>query len=78
MRPTSKAAAIGRLRTATGARTVMFVGDDASDEEVIAALGPADIGVRVGADPSRAAYRLGAPPAVVAMLDALAARLVSP
>jgi trehalose 6-phosphate phosphatase len=77
VRPTSKAAAIGRLRTATGARTVMFVGDDASDEEVIAALGPADIGVRVGADPSRAYYRLEAPPAVVAMLEALVARLVS-
>jgi hypothetical protein len=55
----------------------MFVGDDASDEGVIGELRPEDIGVRVGADPSRARYRLAAPTDVVAMLDGLAARLVS-
>jgi trehalose 6-phosphate phosphatase len=77
VRATSKAAAIRRLRTDGATRTVMFVGDDTSDEGVIAELRPGDIGVRVGVDPSRAAYRLARPADVVAMLDALATRLLS-
>jgi trehalose 6-phosphate phosphatase len=75
VRATNKAATIGRLRTEVGARTVIFIGDDASDEAVIGVLGSGDIGVRVGVDPSAAAHRLAGPAEVVAMLDALAVRL---
>jgi trehalose-phosphatase len=71
VRPTSKAVAVRRLRAETGAATVVFVGDDASDETVLATLGPDDIGVRVGPDPSAARFRLPGPDAVVAMLAAL-------
>jgi len=73
VRPTSKAAALQRLRAETGARTVVFAGDDVADEEVMASLGPNDLGVRVGDDPSLARFRLAAPADVVALLDALAA-----
>ena len=75
VRPTSKAAALMRLRAETGARTVMFAGDDAADEEVMASLGPLDVGVRVGTDPSLARFRVDEPADVVALLDALAATL---
>jgi trehalose 6-phosphate phosphatase len=72
VRPASKAAALMRLRAETGARTVMFAGDDVADEEVMASLGPLDVGVRVGTDPSRARFRVPAPADVVALLEALA------
>lgn len=75
VRPTSKAAALQRLRAESGARTVLFAGDDVADEEVMAGLGPGDVGVRVGPGPSRARFRVQGPDHVVAMLDALAAHL---
>jgi trehalose 6-phosphate phosphatase len=71
VRPTSKAAALMRLRAETGARSVLFAGDDAADEEVMASLGPLDIGVRVGPEPTRARYRVAGPDDVVALLEAL-------
>jgi trehalose-phosphatase len=73
VRPASKAAALMRLRAETGARTVFFAGDDVADEEVMASLGPLDVGVRVGPDPSLARFRVAAPADVVALLDVLAA-----
>jgi trehalose 6-phosphate phosphatase len=75
VRPTSKAAALMRLRAETGARTVLFAGDDVADEEVMASLGPLDIGIRVGADPSLARFRVADPAAVVALLEELATLL---
>ena len=66
-----------RLRAETGARSVLFAGDDVADEEVMASLGPLDLGVRVGSDPSRARFRVAEPADVVALLEALAA-LVAP
>jgi trehalose-6-phosphatase len=77
VRPTSKAAALMRLRAESGARSVLFAGDDVADEEVMASLGPLDLGVRVGPDPSRARFRVAEPADVVALLEALAA-LVAP
>ena len=75
-RTTSKATAIGRpARRAVGARAVVFVGDDRTDEEVFAALGAGDCSVRVGAGPTVAGYRLAGPPEVLACLDALRAAL---
>lgn len=75
VRPTSKAAALMRLRAETGARRVVFAGDDVADEEVMASLGPLDVGVRVGSDPSLARFRVDEPSDVVALLEALAAAL---
>jgi trehalose-phosphatase len=60
-RTTSKAAAIGRLRHHIGAATVVFAGDDHTDEEVFAGLEPSDLSVRVGTGPTKARYRLADP-----------------
>ena len=77
VRPASKAAALQRLRDETGAATVVFAGDDVADEEAMATLGPDDVGIRVGREPSVARYRVGDPTEMVAVLDALARHLAA-
>jgi trehalose 6-phosphate phosphatase len=72
VRPASKRPAVERLRAETGAAAVVYLGDDVTDEAVLEALRPPDVGVRVGALPSVAPYRLAGPAEVVAMLDELA------
>jgi trehalose 6-phosphate phosphatase len=75
IRPASKRPAVERLRTETGARAVVYIGDDITDEQVLATLRPPDIGVRVGDRPSAAPWRLAGPAEVVELLDAVADRL---
>ena len=75
VRPTSKATAVADLRARHGAATVVFVGDDRTDEEVFATLAPGDVSVRVGPGETLAAHRLPDPPAVLAWLRALPSRL---
>jgi trehalose 6-phosphate phosphatase len=60
------------LRERLHPATVLFVGDDASDEHVIEHLEPGDIGVKVGAGDTAAAHRLRAPADVVTFLTTLA------
>jgi trehalose-phosphatase len=73
-RPTSKADAITALRAERGVATVVFLGDDHTDEDVFAVLDAHDVAVRVGPGATRARYRLDGPGAVVEFLTALAAR----
>lgn len=54
----TKGDAIERLREYCGADAVFFAGDDTTDEDAIAALGPHDLGVRVGDAPSAAQLRV--------------------
>jgi trehalose 6-phosphate phosphatase len=75
VRPASKRPAVERLRAETGAATVVYVGDDMTDEAVLVGLRSSDIGVKVGELPSVAAFRLDSPADVVKMLDELADRL---
>lgn len=70
-RPTSKADAVAGARAATDARTVLFAGDDATDEEVFTHLTDNDVGVRVGDGTTLARFRLSSPDDVVAMLECL-------
>jgi trehalose 6-phosphate phosphatase len=72
VRSASKRPAVERLRAQTGAVTVMYVGDDMTDETVLTGLRPTDIGVKVGDLPSVAPYRLDDPADVVQMLEELA------
>ena len=70
-RSTSKADAVERLRRHYGRAVVAFAGDDLTDEEVFAGLGPQDFGVRVGPGTTAARYRLEGPPQVLEWLSAL-------
>jgi trehalose-phosphatase len=50
---------------------VIYIGDDVTDENVFARLGPDDIGVKVGAGPTAARYRLDDVAGVVGLLKAI-------
>lgn len=77
-RHASKGTAIELLRKATGSRTAMFVGDDLTDEEAFAALGEADVTIKVGPAPTIAQFRLAAPDDVLEFLSSLADCLCEP
>jgi trehalose 6-phosphate phosphatase len=77
---TGKGAALQRLRVAFAAAGVLYVGDDVTDEDAFAVLGPHDVGVKVGGGETLAGYRVADPAAVrdllqllVTLLDARAA-----
>ena len=54
----TKADGLTLLRAHTGAEAVLFAGDDVTDEDALAALGPEDVGIRVGEGASRARFRV--------------------
>ncbi|BBY99786.1 trehalose-phosphatase [Mycolicibacterium fallax] len=70
---TDKGAAVQRLRDELRCETVVFLGDDVTDETVFDRLGGADVGVKVGQGPTAAAHRVEDPAAVVAVLAFLRA-----
>ena len=76
-RHTSKATAIAGLRDRLGVASVVFAGDDRTDEEVFAILGPDDLTVRVGPGDTAARWRLRDPGAVLVWLRAVVAALDS-
>ncbi|GAB2506539.1 trehalose-phosphatase [Microbacterium petrolearium] len=53
-----KDAAVARLREQTRATAVLFAGDDVTDEDALASLEPADLGVRVGPGETSASVRV--------------------
>lgn len=72
--PSDKGTAMAALRTEHAADTVMFLGDDVTDEHAFAVLGEADVSVKVGPGATRARYRVPDPAGVVEVLS-LTARL---
>jgi len=50
----------------------LFMGDDVTDEDALAVLGPADVGIKVGEQPSVAPYRINSVPEVASFLAAIA------
>ncbi len=60
-------------RAKQGYAVTVFAGDDDTDEHAIAALGPADVGIKVGTKPSAATMRLGTVGEMAAWLQRLAA-----
>ncbi len=72
--PTSKGAALTRLRTALGVApgNLLFAGDDVTDERAFPVLDAADVTIRVGPGDTAARFRLADPAAVAATLAALA------
>jgi trehalose-phosphatase len=70
---TGKGAALQRLRQAYSVDAVLYVGDDVTDEDAFAVLGPGDVGVKVGEGDTLARYRVADPSAVRDLLRLLAA-----
>ena len=50
---------------------VLFAGDDVTDEDALAVLGPDDVGIKVGWAPTIAPFRVADPAAVTAVLEHL-------
>lgn len=67
-----KDTAIGVLRERFDATGILFAGDDVTDEDALAVLGPDDLGVRVGAGETSATLRVESPQEIGALLSALA------
>lgn len=72
VRPTNKASAMAAVRRTLRPATVVFIGDDRSDEGVFATMQPDDIAVKVGPEDTLAEHRLRSPADVVVMLRTLA------
>ena len=67
-----KGVAVETLRAMSGAAAVVFLGDDVTDEAAFARLGPDDLGIKVGAGPTRAVERVADCAAVSQVLHMLA------
>lgn len=67
-----KGTAVTAVRIETGAVTVVYAGDDRTDEHALAALGPGDIGVKVGEGETHATFRVPGPDAMASALEVLA------
>ncbi|GAA2080516.1 trehalose-phosphatase [Pseudolysinimonas kribbensis] len=72
VRSTTKGEAIEHLRRYTRADRVLYAGDDVTDEDAFAALLPGDVGVKSGAGPTVAAFRVAGPEEVAHAIARLA------
>ena len=68
----TKGDALRHLRDYTGATAVLYAGDDVTDEDGFAALTEGDLSLKCGDGDTRAAYRVGSPVEVAAVLAKLA------
>ncbi|WP_199712238.1 trehalose-phosphatase [Kocuria tytonis] len=60
------------IRSVVHPDVTVFAGDDVTDEDALAVLGPGDVGIKVGGKPSVARWRVPDPEALTAALTALA------
>lgn len=74
----NKGTAITGVRSETGSDTIVFFGDDITDEDVFEMLGSKDVGVKVGSGPSAAQFRVPDPAAVVEAIEMLIAARTLP
>ncbi|WP_309129348.1 trehalose-phosphatase [Microbacterium sp.] len=72
-----KDSAIARLRERFGADGILFAGDDVTDEDALRALGPGDLGVRVGPGETAATLRVDSPQKMAALLGVIATERAS-
>jgi trehalose 6-phosphate phosphatase len=63
-----KGSALRRLKTELGAAGAIYLGDDVTDEDGFRALGPDDVGVKVGDGETAAGFRVPDPAAAVDLL----------
>ncbi|TFC41747.1 bifunctional alpha,alpha-trehalose-phosphate synthase (UDP-forming)/trehalose-phosphatase [Cryobacterium sp. TMT1-21] len=72
VRGSTKGDALERLREYTGADRVFYAGDDLTDEDAFAVLHEGDLGLKIGAGPSLAGYRVRGPEEVPRVLGIIA------
>jgi trehalose 6-phosphate phosphatase len=72
VRSTTKGEAVEHLREYTHATAVFYAGDDVTDEDAFAALGPDDLGLKSGPGATIAAHRVAGPAEVAQVLALLA------
>lgn len=72
VRSTTKGEAIEHLRRYTQADAVFYAGDDVTDEDAFAALGPDDVGLKSGQGATLANFRVPGPDEVARTLALLA------
>jgi trehalose 6-phosphate phosphatase len=72
VRGTTKGDAVEHLRGYTKASAVFYAGDDVTDEDAFAALGPDDFGLKSGPGETIAAHRVQGPKQVAQVLALLA------
>lgn len=72
VRSTTKGEAIEHLRGYTDATSVFFAGDDVTDEDGFAALGPDDVGLKAGEGSTLAHFRVAGPVQIARALSLLA------
>jgi trehalose 6-phosphate phosphatase len=72
VRGTTKGDALEHLRAYMNANAVFYAGDDVTDEDAFAALGPDDFGLKSGAGETIAAHRVSGPHQVAQVLALLA------
>ena len=72
VRSATKGEALEHLRTYTNPNAVFYAGDDVTDEDAFAALGPDDFGLKSGRGETLAAHRVAGPKQVAQVLALLA------
>ncbi|MGN6742971.1 MAG: trehalose-phosphatase [Amnibacterium sp.] len=72
VRSTTKGEAVEHLRRYTEATAVLYAGDDVTDEDAFAALGPGDLGLKSGPGETAATHRVAGPAEVAAAIALLA------
>ena len=72
VRGETKGDAVEHLRAYTSANAVVYAGDDVTDEDAFAALGPDDLGLKSGAGETIASHRVAGPHQVAQVLALLA------
>ena len=70
--PANKGDAVRRARYAAGATSVIFIGDDQTDEDVFKSLTTEDLGIKVGEGDTAARHRVGGVPDVAELLRLIA------
>nr|WP_241986435.1 bifunctional alpha,alpha-trehalose-phosphate synthase (UDP-forming)/trehalose-phosphatase [Cryobacterium psychrophilum] len=72
VRSSTKGDALQLLRAHVGAERVLYAGDDVTDEDAFAVLGPDDVGIKIGPGPTLAGYRVRSPNEVTQLINRLA------
>lgn len=72
VRSTTKGEAVQHLRVYTDATAVFYAGDDVTDEDAFAALGPGDLGLKSGSGSTLAGFRVTGPTDVARAITLLA------